>query len=348
MGFGYVERFGNVSWAKGVLVTIMGGCSPPQVELRVWTSPDGEGTPVAYWSDGSYAALYFGAEYPGGVAHEVLTPSWVQQAFSIPGVLGELPCPSAVFLLDKKRGVVLAATDRVGIQGVYYAPLGQQGWLISTHLMWLLLELGHPGDVDRDGFVEHLAFGYSVTPGMTPYRDVRRLPPSTYVVVEGPLLESARWCADSNASNTSDVPELHILVEALKCPLQRTSYLKGWTIGVTAGKDSLCLAASIGQMPGLSSASFGAKQCPDRLQGMLIAQTLGLSHSETGVCPDRLFLKWADHVAFHSAGLATASYVDMTRFVSLCIPPYNAFVMGEGGNASAISSTGQMPAHCKH
>lgn len=281
--------------------------------FEVWEAEAGAGTPVVWAEQGDLAWGYFGAQEEAS-----LGTGWVRSLFQEPERARELSGVFALVAVDRARGRVLAVGDRLGVQGVYYAR-GGGAWRVSTHLMWLLQDLGHDGSVDHEGFVAHVGFGYT---GRAVYRGVEKLGPAGHVV----------WSAEGVARRTywrgpeAAEAQMETLGEALRAAAPREAVL-----GVTAGKDSLALAAAMAGGPPRWTGTFGVEGCADHLQGREISARLGTEQLTAGVCGPEDFGCWASHVAFHSAGLATASYVDMAAFVGRTVPVGKTFVMGEGG-----------------
>lgn len=185
--------------------------------------------------------------------------------------------------------------------------------------MRLLRETSHDGSVEPEGLARHMGFGYTELPV---YRGVEKVPPAGHVLVSR---DGARQRVYWEAPGSSQA-EVDHLASVLTDAAPREGLL-----GATAGKDSLCLAAAMAAGPPRWTGTFGAPGCADQAQGQEVAQRLGSAHRTWGVCSPEDFPCWSSHVAYHSAGLATASYADMAAFVARVVPPRTPFVMGEGG-----------------
>jgi hypothetical protein len=282
--------------------------------FEVWEAEAGAGTPVVWAEQSDLAWGYFGAQ-----EESALGTAWVRSLFEEPERARELSGVFALVAVDRARGRVLAVGDRLGVQGVYYARVGGSTWRVSTHLMWLLQDLGHDGSVDPEGFVAHMGFGYT---GRSVYRGVEKLGPAAHAVWSGEEVAARTYWTGPEASEA----QMEVLGEALRAATPCEAVL-----GVTAGKDSLALAAAMAGGPPRWTGTFGVEGCSDHLQGREISARLGTEQLTAGVCGAEDFGCWASHIAFHSAGLATASYVDMAAFVGRTVPPGATFVMGEGG-----------------
>lgn len=293
--------------ATGVLADTAG-------RFEVWEADPGTGTPVVWSEDGDLAWGYFGAQEEAALGTE-----WVRRLFEEPHRARELSGVFALLAADRARRRVLAVGDRLGVQGVYWGRTAEGAWRVATHLMWLLQDLGHDGSVDPEGFVAHMGFGYT---GQPVYRGVEKLGPAGHAVWSGEdIIKSVYWQEPGPGE-----ARLEELAEAL----QRATPRQG-VLGVTAGKDSLVLAAATGDTPPQWTGTFGVAGCADHVQGEKISERLGSKHLAAGVCEGDDFGSWASHVAFHSAGLATASYADMAAFAGGAVPPGQTLIMGEGG-----------------
>jgi hypothetical protein len=291
--------------ANGLLADITG-------RFQVWEADPGQGTPAVWEEREDLAWGYFGAQ------EVALEADCVARLFEDPERARELSGVFALLAVDRSRHRVLAINDKLGVQAVYY----NQG-RAATHLMWLLQDSGHDGTVEPEGFWAHMVFGYTARPV---YRGVEKLGQASHVVLEGDAARSrVYWTAPELQTNAE--AGLEPLAEALRQAAPRHGLL-----GATAGKDSLVLAAALAQNPPCWTGTFGVAGCADQAQGEELSRRLGTPHLTRGVCRNgEDFGRWASHVAFHSAGLATASYADMAAFVGETVPPGATFVMGEGG-----------------
>ena len=318
-----------MGYARGLLVEA--GASGATPRLSVWTAPDGEGTPILWGSDAHIAWAYLGAQHPRTHSGDALSAAWLRRLLQSPTVAQELSGVFALIVVDRQVQRVLLVGDRLGVQGVHYGFDSSGNWRASTHMLWLLLANGHDGSVHEDGFLTHMAFGYGVDPNRDVYLGVRTLSPSGYASFQADrVTRGTYWDAPEPASSVSldDVAEL---VDGLQAGINATVGLQQPFMGLTAGKDSLCLAAVMPPVQPIRAGTLGAKGCADHEQALSVSALLGWTHAAEGVCDSTDFWHWADHVAFQSAGLATVSYADMAAFVANQVPSGSVFVMGEGG-----------------
>lgn len=316
-------RFG---WARGIMAEIDPAGA---VALTAWSSPPGVGTPVVSGDSDEAAWSYFS----GGATAAPNAPSagWVARLLAETDRACDLSGVFALFVYDKRRRRLLAFTDRLGVQGVHYSRQAAGGWRVSTHLGWLLLAGGHDGSVNAAGFLTQMAFGYGVDPHRDVYRDVVAVRAGHYVSLAARVATPARyWSMPEPSSCRLDAVEP--LVDTLRQALIEPATPEPPVfLGLTAGKDSLCLASVVPDAVTVRTGTLGRVECADQQQGAALAEERGWPHVRGSLCDEPQFFEWADVIAFHSAGLSTVSYVDMACFAATHIPSGSAFAMGEGG-----------------
>jgi hypothetical protein len=321
-------------WVRGFLVEHASAADVP-CRLTAWTAPAGVGTPLLWSRDEHVVWAYLGTHHPRTVAADALSPEWVRRVLREPALVDELPGVFAFLAHDQRTGALVVAADRLGVQGVYWTDRAGGGWTFSSHLLWLLDAVGHDGAVDDGAFVEHMGFGYTIDPRTVVYRGVRRLGAGSHLRADRDgIRETRHW----SPPNVGDVPPhatspawLDGLAESVHRASRSAMTGERMVVGMTAGKDSLCLASALASCETPVAGTFGVDGCADRVQGQRLGTYLGWPSTTWSVCAAEEFEAWAVHVAEHSAGLATASYVDMAAFVGTKVPPGSAFVMGEGG-----------------
>jgi hypothetical protein len=274
--------------------------------------------------------VFFGAQHPCTVTPDALSSAWTRRVLDNPACAQQLSGVWSLIVFDKAGDTLHAFSDRLGVQGLHFGRSRTGAWHLSTHLPWLLLNLEHDGSVDDDSFASHLAFGYAVDPHRDVYRGVRSVRPAHCVRLTRDEAMQTRYWSPPQASG-ADACDPDTLVDALRGAIFATTDRSRVFLGLTAGKDSLCLASAIpdGRYP--ETGTLGANGCADRRQGSAIARAMRWPHVAASLCTGADFGAWADYVAFESAGLATVSYVDMAAFAVRAVPPGCAFVMGEGG-----------------
>jgi hypothetical protein len=315
----------QLTWATGWLLER----SPENGEcrLRIWRAEPGAGTPLLWANDGSVMWAYFGGQDPRLQDAAALSDAWVESFLVDPAMADRLSGVFALIAVDLKSGRIVAACDRLGVQGIYYTPSHGAIAQVGTHLTWLLLAAQHDGEVDDQACVTHFAFGYTVDGTQTVYRNIHRVPAASCLIAgDGPVEVRGYW-RHAGHVEAPRVTELAGMLRRTLAPWPGSSLF----LPVTAGKDSLCLAALLPANVDVHTGTFGLDGCADRLQGRALADALRAPYAGVDVCDADALDRWIDHIALHSAGLATASYVDMASFVDGAVPHHTPMVFGEGG-----------------
>lgn len=287
------------------------------VRFMNWEADGGEGTPAVAGDSPPYRWLWFGANCP------VRTPEAVARLLRDTSSLRSFPESWALFAQDSRTGKTIVAADRLGTQPIFYrVERGVSFW--STNLMWLLRATGHDGAYDPGGLADHLGFGHAIEPGRQVYAGVSRLPAGAFAeIASGQTRISHYWSQpEIGLSGDFDPHEAVAVLRAAGRTPERAS-----VFGLTAGKDSLCLAAASEPAEGFT---FGTRDSDDSRQGAMVAAALRWPYRSAGLCPAERFEHWAEWIAAHSGGLTTAAYVDKLDAVAFCVPRGAAFVMGCG------------------
>jgi hypothetical protein len=238
----------------------------------------------------------------------------------------------ALFVENIDNGDLVVVIDRLGVQAIFYT-IDHFGDLnISTHLAWLLVSINHSGEINPEGLFCHLGFGYSVIANQQVYKDVKKLPSAGYMkVINKDISVKSYWsdkdCHKSDISQTDIQSLSDYLHDSIIGDIEQP------VLGLTSGKDSLCLASSVHNCENLVTVSLGHEGCADKLQASEICSLLGWQNKPISLVFSEDFERWANFISFHSAGLATLSYVDMCKMfleVSISIPD-SILIMGEGG-----------------
>jgi hypothetical protein len=320
-------------WATGLMAESVLGDRGPDWRLRVWPAEIGVGTPLLWSAAGPIGWAYLGAQRPASVSPDVFSPQWMVRVFREPDLARQLTGTFALLAVNHDSGELLAIGDRLGVQAVHYARDEEGTWRCSTHLMWLLLTMGHDGAVNDSGFLAHMAHGYATSPRDCVYQGIRKLPPATALTLSEAGLKEVRYWSPLECGTVAGPPVVEDLTEALRSATGAGVANDRIVLGLTAGRDSLCLSSIVVPDSQPLTGTFGVAGCADQLQGDRLSRHLAWPHVAGAVCAVNEFPTWAFHVAFHSAGLATASYVDMAAFVGTHVPPGLSFVMGEGGES---------------
>jgi hypothetical protein len=296
--------------------------------LRIWTAEPGRGTPLLWARSRQTLWAYFGGQNPCATTQDALSEPWIRAFLADPHIAEQLSGVFGLVAVDLTSGRIAAACDRLGVQGIYFIPEGPTVSCIGTHLMWLLLASRHDGAADDDACLEHFSFGYTVSGTQTFYRNVHRLPPASYLSISDDRMMIHRYW---HHADSTELPATEEVAGQLGRAMQPWAPDSGLFLPLTAGKDSLCLAALSSPSNLVRTGTFGCAESADRLQGHALADALHVRHVAVDVCDASSLDRWINHVAFHTAGLATASYADMARFVECAVPGRTPVVLGEGG-----------------
>lgn len=315
-----------------------GGTSPV---ISYWQSSVGRGTPFKVLEEGGVIGLVFGSvdsdKFTLEVARELLAGDY--DCLELSGVF-------ALFILDAERNELLVMNDRIGVQSVFYVRTESEIH-VSNHLGLLLHISKHSGNYDHEKLYEHLSFGYVVSRESTIYQGVMKLPSgSVGRFGDGGYAVESYW-DPSLCANDALVAEAAPQIEGiLKMAVAKPSSWDGLFLGLTAGKDSLCLASVCRRGDrDVMGGTFGRPDSADSVQGRELARDLGWRYSSGSVCENSDFRSISEKVAFDSGGLATCSYVDMAQFCLQSIPHGWGYVMGEGGECvrDFFTNSGESP-----
>jgi hypothetical protein len=318
----------QVTWAAGWMleITDRDAWNP---RVHIWKTTRGTGTPALWSDDDALTWVYFGAQRPR--LNGPLSSEWIARLMDEPRFATDLTGVFALVAVDKRQRRAIVVGDRLGIQSVHYTQSDPTAWRVSTHLMWLLLASRHDGRVSESGALAHFGFGYAIDPHDGVYRGVHKLPPAGYLGLDDRRVHVRQYWAVPTAGQSLTPEILDEAADALRTASAPSQPSDCVSLGLTAGKDSLCLASVMASDRVFDTATFGAPDSADQIQARQIATLLGVRHSAVGLCEPDEVVRWTSHVAFHSAGLATASYVDMSAFVDTAIPTASSFAIGEGG-----------------
>jgi asparagine synthetase B (glutamine-hydrolysing) len=238
-----------------------------------------------------------------------------------------------LFLLNHKTNDFYVSTDLLGIQAVFYKVLEGKKLVFSPLIERILREDGSRLEVSRDGLFHFLSFGYCFENAPFLYKKIYRVYQrkllhfdiNTRLVNE---IEYIKLPGINSSKKTMNIDAVHVtLVNSLR--KVRNPY-----IGVTAGLDSLIVSACLNTVSKrVKSGNFGYLESTDVKYGYQLAKRLNFDYSHQTLCSKLDFEHYLGEVAYYSSGMATASYVDMLKFVDNAIGADETFVMGEAGES---------------
>jgi asparagine synthase (glutamine-hydrolysing) len=120
-----------------------------------------------------------------------------------PTLLGGLRGDGPLVVLDKKKREILLATDRFGVNPVYFHA-GASGVVFATKLGALAAHPDVPGDIDPQSLFDYVYF--HMVPGpRSVFRGVERLEPAEYVISRGGERRRGRyWMPHYDESNSTE------------------------------------------------------------------------------------------------------------------------------------------------
>jgi hypothetical protein len=321
----------HTNWAIGCMFESRPQASDTLGRLSVWLAEPGTGTPLLWFRDERFIWAYLGTQDPFARSQDILSPRWLERLFTQPGLARELSGVFALFAEDLRDNTFVAVNDRLGVQAIHYAREESGTWRVSTHLMWLMLAMGHDGTVNDEGFLAHMGFGYTTDAETTVYRGISKLAPAGCLRLSDERARQETYWSPPTPAGAMTGAEIPDLAADLRDAMETTLAREGAVLGLTAGKDSLCLASVLDADESVLAGTFGMPDCADQVQAGQLSTELGVRRIAGTVCAAADFPSWMTHIAFQSAGLTTASYVDMAAFVGTHLPPGWMFIMGEGG-----------------
>lgn len=241
---------------------------------------------------------------------------FTEKIFDDPRCILQIENVATLIAIDEHRRLFVA-NDWYGVKAVYYKLVHDGIWL-SDNLHSLIDKTG----IDEMALIEHFMFGY--TGEKTPYKGVFKLPAGHYLTIDTGITISSYRPAESlnkildNSCKNDIITSFADAVRQLKMP---------FTTGLTSGKDSLAIASALKSKP--VATTFGHANSSDVEQGRRIAAECGLHWKYASLCDVQEAKKYAHEIALRSAGLATASYMDMYKMFK--IAEANIFLFGEGG-----------------
>jgi asparagine synthase (glutamine-hydrolysing) len=200
----------------------------------------------------------------------------------------------AIALWDSAQRRLLLTRDRVGIKPLFYS-LRRGNLYFGSEVKCILAADGSAREIDPLGVDQLLTFEYTATP-TTLFKDVRKVPPGTWLTwADGKLLEGRFWSL-SSPTTLLDVPApeiaerlRHTLTEAVRRQLVSDVPLGAFLSG---GIDSSILVAAMSEVsptaPLTFSVGFGDASYSELPHARAVASHCGTRHHEEVLTSDYL------------------------------------------------------------
>jgi len=202
--------------------------------------------------------------------------------------LGKLNGMFAMAIYDSVRGSLLLARDRLGIKPLYYCNRAGR-WMFASEIKALVPALDST-ELDTDALVDYLTYRF-VPDDKTLFKDVRRLAPGHYMVVDlntGDYECRTYWHVDY-VPNTQSIDENAEQVRALLRTAVRRRLVADVPLGayLSGGLDSsaiVALMAEVSDRPVETyTVTFGDSPLSEAGHAQLVADRFGTNHHEINV-----------------------------------------------------------------
>jgi asparagine synthetase B (glutamine-hydrolysing) len=303
------------------------------MDVNLWESTNAKGTTVFFRDNADSKMLFISTCYSAQQADSLFSTSFINTLFNDYDQLNTINGAFSLFIHQKKDNHTLIATDRVGVQPIYFNTIqGKNNTVVFSPSLSVISQQSEiPLTIHPKGLFAHIGFGYHVAPHPFLYENMDKIPPATALYTNSNLLHTLLnyWEPISGTEDLTD-QKMKNLAAAIKQHIHSVSD-RNYLLGITAGKDSLVLASFFQHADHVHSGSYGQPGCSDKVQGEKLANQLNFNHTSFDLVSREELTEYAEHISFYSSGMATLSYVDMTKMCSTSTIKDSLFVMGEGG-----------------
>jgi asparagine synthase (glutamine-hydrolysing) len=205
----------------------------------------------------------------------------------------------AFAILDRARGTVFLARDRMGIKPLHYAIAGKR-LVFASELKALLRDRVLRREIDLRALDEYLALEFVPSPGSI-VRGINKLQPGhtlTWTVADGRHRLRRYWSPDLGAGERGEAParSLDEHCDELRAVLResvRKELISDVPLGVflSGGIDSSAVTAMMAELGGevkSFSVGFAERSFDEAPYARLVAQHLGTEHRELTLEPSML------------------------------------------------------------
>src|SRR6202165_1479313 len=203
----------------------------------------------------------------------------------------------AFAILDRRKGVVVLARDRMGIKPLHYAIDGKR-LVFASELKALLRDPALRKGIDPAALDDYLAYEFVPSPSSI-VRGINKLQPAhtlTWSVQEGTCRQRRYWSPQLNRDRPADHRSIEVDCEELRSVLResvRKELISDVPLGVflSGGIDSSAVAATMTELGG-GGESFSVGLAARSFDGCdyarQVARHLGTEHRELTLEPDML------------------------------------------------------------
>lgn len=287
-----------------------------QVELF---KKDKQGSTLYWIEDDHYEIIWYSSDHYEEKIRDFLEKLHYHFEETLSDIYNQIGGAFEIFIHNKKNHKLFIVNDLYGVNGSFSLTIRSQLNLFLNFQNFIQFQV--PLQLDEAGLQAHFSFGYQVQPFALPYKNITRIEGGKLYTFDLELKQETKLLP----IDFSTAEPLF----SLKDGMNATENL---FFGATAGKDSLALLSEADtENKNLKAGNFGNIYSADVIQGKEIAVNLGIPYKYTPLCEEDEFEYYARQIAMISGGLATASYVDMLKFVDQGIPEDYSYVMGEAG-----------------
>jgi asparagine synthase (glutamine-hydrolysing) len=239
---------------------------------------------------------------------------------------------------DTERKTTFIARDRLGIKPLHYTI--HEGKLIFGSELKTLWAAGVPKVFNDEKFEELLSFRY-VAGEETIYKNVKRLLPGHYMMVENGKINIKKWWSLSDAAERNRKPENFDVVSWYKNTFDdsiRLRKISDVPVGIllSGGLDSGSAAAALGRTATGRVSSFTVrfkeKGYDEGDLAELVAKKYNLDYNELFLDPATLFEKTKEALRYNDEPIFHASDLFVMEIAKYAKKKVTVLLSGEGGD----------------
>jgi asparagine synthase (glutamine-hydrolysing) len=187
--------------------------------------------------------------------------------------------PFACAVWDETNRRLVLARDHVGIRGLYFAVLHGHGVVFASDVRALLQDPGVAREWCPDGIDSYFALGYIPSP-LTAYRQVSKLQPAHYLLVEGRRLHLEEfWDPPAPSRTTTRRGSMTAIAEGLASAVRKESNGQQHEAVLYSGGAASCALLSVTQAASEIAITVHTDQDPAELaRSGAAAAALGCTH----------------------------------------------------------------------